>query len=104
MFDTSLCPKWNKCSAPACPLDPDWSKRALLNDDPVCYYMTEAVKKDAEAVFQRAGKGELFAVVSASIPLMSARWSRVRRALERSKTKGSRMATELPTKGDSNGG
>ena len=100
----SLCPKWGKCSAPACPLDSDWYKRALLNDDPVCYYMTEAVKPNAKAIFQRAGKEELYAAVSPFIALMSARWARVRRALERSRTKGSRMATEVPQKGGKNGG
>lgn len=100
----SLCPKWGKCSAPACPLDADWHKRALLNDDPVCYYMTEAVKPRAKELFQVAGKEELYVKVSALVPLMSARWARIRRALERSRTKGSRMATELPQKGHGNGG
>lgn len=92
----SACPKWHKCNAPLCPLDPDVLKRVMLNDEPVCYYLTEAVKVDAEAIFRGRGREELFAVVSTLIQPMSFRWGRIRRHLERAKTRGSRMATICP--------
>ena len=61
----SACPKWERCNAPLCPLDPDLFKRMMRNDEPVCYYLTEAVKPDAEAIFMGRGRTELFEVVSA---------------------------------------
>lgn len=98
-----LCPKWDKCNAPLCPLDPDLFKRVMRNDEPVCYYLTEAVKADAEAVFRRRGRGELFEVISKLIPAMSSRWGRIRHALERAKTSGSRMARLAPWEVDRGG-
>jgi len=91
-----LCPRWERCSVPLCPLDPDVFKRPMRDDEPVCYYLTEAVKIDAEAIFRRRGRAELFTAVSKLIPSLSARWGRIRRALERARTKGSRMATVAP--------
>lgn len=91
-----LCPKWERCSVPLCPLDPDVFKRSMRDDEPVCYYLSEAVKNEAEAIFRRRGRAELFAEVSRLIPAMSARWGRVRRKLEGARTSGSRMATVAP--------
>jgi len=94
----AMCPKWIKCSAPICPLDHDWGKRALLNDDPLCFYMTESVKDGARARFEMAGLGQLFELVSAAFPPMSARWARIRRQLEAAKLTGSRMDRTFPSK------
>jgi hypothetical protein len=91
-----LCPKWENCSAPICPLDPDVLKRVMINDDPVCFYLSEAVKPAAEAVFKRRGREELFVVVSKHVQPLSARWGRIRHALERAKTSGSRLARLAP--------
>lgn len=93
---STLCPRWNRCSTPLCPLDPDVFKRAALNDEPVCYYLTEAVKSDAEAIFRRRGRSELYELISKLIQPMSARWGRIRRHLERAKSNGSRMARLAP--------
>ena len=30
------CPKYPKCSAPLCPLDPDMDKRFYIEGDPIC--------------------------------------------------------------------
>lgn len=90
------CPKYDKCSSPICPLDRDWRKRVMLEEDSVCFYLSEAVKDEAEAVFDRRGLGEIFRVVSDCIRPMSERWSRVRRALERAKLSGSRLARKAP--------
>ena len=92
----SACPKWERCNAPLCPLDPGVFTRMMLNDEPVCFYLTEAVKVDAEAIFRGRGREELFAVVSTLIQPMSSRRGRIRLALERAKSTGSRMATIAP--------
>lgn len=91
-MNINTCPKWEKCNAPICPIDPDLSQRAMLSEDGVCFYMTEAVKNDAEAIFGRRGLGELFELISTLTPFMSDRWGRIRRKLEGAKTTGSRMA------------
>jgi hypothetical protein len=96
MITFDRCPKWDKCNAPLCPLDVALFKRVMRDDEPVCFYLSEAVKHDAEAVFRQRGREELFGLVSKLIPAMSTRWSRIRLALERAKTTGSRMATVAP--------
>ena len=40
----SHCPKFKKCSAPICPVDPDWHTRVHLKSERVCFYLREAVK------------------------------------------------------------
>ena len=99
MFDSiarNMCPKWEKCNAPICPLDPEWEKRSMLGEDPTCFYLSESVKPNAEAVFQERGLGELFKVITESAPAIISLWSRIRHNLERAKTTGSRMTKEPP--------
>jgi hypothetical protein len=38
------CPKFDSCSAPICPFDPERDKRTYLKGEPVCMYMLEYVK------------------------------------------------------------
>ena len=33
------CPRFDKCNAPICPLDPDVLDRAHVKGDPVCHYL-----------------------------------------------------------------
>ena len=93
---TTICPKYNKCNAPLCPLDPDMFKRTMLRGEAVCYYLTEAVKPDAEAIFRERGRIELFELVSKFIQPMSECWGRIHRHLERARKSGSRMARLAP--------
>lgn len=46
------CPKFLRCSAPLCPLDPDWRKRRHVKGDHVCRWLTEWVKDGAWARLQ----------------------------------------------------
>jgi hypothetical protein len=95
-FTPKDCPKFDKCNAPLCPLDQDLYKRVMQGDEAVCFYLTEAVKVDAEAVFRSRGREELFKVMSESIQPMSMRWARIRLSLDRSRKTGSRMARIAP--------
>ena len=97
------CSKWDTCSIPICPLDKDWQKRSFQNHEPVCFYLIEAVKDGAEGRFRMAGKGEMYAVVSEVLEPISLRWTRIKNALERAKTTGSRMATPSPNTKKMNG-
>ena len=92
------CPKYERCSSPICPLDPDWRRRNMLNDESVCFYLSESVKNGARNVFEGAGLGELYEVVVLASPFISATYPRIYRALERAKQTGSRMARRFPLK------
>jgi len=45
MYD---CPKYEKCEAPICPLDADWRERTHLQEDRICFFLSESVKEGAE--------------------------------------------------------
>lgn len=53
MLDMSLCPKFHHCDAPLCPLDPDWKKRKMLQDENLCHYLCEASKDGAVERFNK---------------------------------------------------
>jgi len=63
----------------------------MKSEDPVCFYLSEAVKDGSEARFEGAGLGEIFRRVIAVIPELVMSSGRVRRALERAQGSGSRM-------------
>ena len=54
------CPKFESCSAPICPLDPDWRKRRHLKVERVCFYLCEAQKGGSEARFRGKGLEKLY--------------------------------------------
>jgi hypothetical protein len=91
------CPRWDKCSAPICPLDRLWNRRAMQNADPVCFFLTEAAKPGAEALFVGRGWGHLYERMVALGPVLSARWGRIGRALQRAPLSGSRLARLPPS-------
>lgn len=86
------CSRYQYCSANLCPLDADWRLRVVYSNEPVCYYLMEASKNGAEARFEMSGEGEMYARVAEVREDMKNTHSRVRCALERAKTTGSRMA------------
>ena len=90
------CPHWERCSAPVCPLDPDWGNRRVLNDDPTCYYLLESVKANAEARFKRLGWDKFYQMMVSTAPALSSRWGRIKRRLEDARKSGSRMGTIPP--------
>lgn len=47
----SICPKHDRCSAPLCPVDPEMHRRIHCHGEPVCRYLSEAVKDGAAARF-----------------------------------------------------
>jgi len=57
------CPKFNKCSAPVCPLYTSINKQEHLENERTCYYLLEAQKMGSEANFDQSGLGELYGVM-----------------------------------------
>ena len=86
------CGRFDKCSAPICPLDDRWQHRKHLNGDRVCLYLTEAVKPAAEALFTTCGLSNLYKLISATLPQIAASFSPIRYALEKAAKTGSKMA------------
>ena len=43
-MDMELCPKYDRCSAPICPLDPHWRESTYLEGERVCLYLRELAK------------------------------------------------------------
>jgi hypothetical protein len=90
------CPKWAACSAAVCPIEPDWHKHRMLDDEATCYYSSESVKDGAQARFKAAGLGELHAALAVVLPQVMERWPRIRRTIERAAFSGSRMDRQPP--------
>jgi hypothetical protein len=85
------CPKWEKCFAPICPLDPDWQIRSHQNGDRTCFWLTESVKKNAHANFESAAKSEILSQIQTLTPAIVARWYSIRRGLEKASGTGSKL-------------
>lgn len=90
------CPRWLKCSAPVCPLEYNSNECKTLSNEPVCFYMLEAVKEGAETRFKGAGLAHIYARVIETLPELVATSGRLRRLLERSRKSGSRMDRRPP--------
>jgi hypothetical protein len=89
------CDRFQNCSANICPLDPEWFKRKHLNGDRVCFYLIEAQKTNAKAIFDTCGRGYVFEAMQRVTPNIIERYSIIKRALEQSKKTGSRMARKI---------
>lgn len=48
------CPRYAKCSASICPLDPDWEARFHLPGERVCRWLTELAKPGGEGRIRAA--------------------------------------------------
>ena len=46
MTDQTACPRFHRCSATKCPLDPGIRQRVHLPGDPVCHYLLDAMKPE----------------------------------------------------------
>ena len=85
------CPKFSRCSAPICPLDGEWDRRKMLDDEPVCFYLLEHAKECSKARFEERGLRELYELIDRVLPEQSSKWGRIARTYERARTSGSRL-------------
>ena len=86
------CPKFHHCSAPLCPLDPDWNKRKMLQDDNLCHYLCEASKDDA---IQRYRNRYDESILMQAFGL-SAEMRRYSKALDRGLDRASKAPSVIP--------
>ena len=71
----------------------------MQSEDPVCFYLSEAVKDGAEARFEGAGLGEIFCRLMRVLPEVVLSSGRIARTLERARANGSRMDRRVPERG-----
>lgn len=85
------CPKFEGCSAPICPIDPDMEKRTHLEGEKVCFYLTEYSKPTARPILRAGLTEELFEAIEEGYPKVITLSGPVRRQLERSSTNPPRV-------------
>ncbi len=85
------CPRYNVCSVPICPLDPDWEVRTHVAGEPVCIWLTEAQKPNAEANFEKAETADLLPWCRQLAEPISKRFGPIRRVIQNAATSGSRL-------------
>jgi hypothetical protein len=44
------CPRWDSCSAPICPLEPDWRKHEMRLNEKLCHHLREYAKHPTRAI------------------------------------------------------
>ena len=89
------CPKFEKCSAPICPLDQNWQRASHLQHERVCFYLCESQKRGSEALFGSRGLGEVYQLIVEATPEISLRWASIQRTLIRASKTGSRMNRKM---------
>ena len=85
------CPRFDRCIAPICPLDPNWSRSTHLQGEHVCMYLLEAVKTGGEARVRSVLPTQVAEQVPRSTPGIRGAYVHIRRALERASASGSRL-------------
>jgi len=97
------CPKFDKCSAPICPLYELVNKQEHFENERVCYYLIEVQKIKSEANFDQSGLGELHEVMVRATREVFAQPEKnkyLQKALLKASKNSSRMARgmQLPRK------
>ena len=87
------CPKFHHCSAPLCPLDPDWNKRKMLQGDNLCHYLCEASKDGAMERFKRRYDKPVFMQAFG----LSEEMRKYSQALDRGLERASNTPSVIPT-------
>ena len=85
------CPKFLKCSANICPIDPHWSCRAHIQGEQVCFYLRECVKVGGEARLRAYIPEEMLNQVVYLLPEIKSRYADLSARLERAKISGSKI-------------
>lgn len=92
------CPKFKKCTAPICPLDPDWHKRQHISGDRVCFYLLESQKPSAKPIFEVRSLGNLYEAMVRHAPAIAGTYSTIKTALDKAEATSSRMTRNVGAK------
>ena len=80
------CPKYNHCDAPLCPLDPEWKRRKMIQDENLCHYLCEASKHGAKARFAGRHDEDIFLIALGLSEEMKKYSKALNRGLERAES------------------
>lgn len=89
----SLCPKFESCCAPICPMDADWRKRSHRKGERVCLYLREASKNGGTLENHGYLPKVMRELITKVYPEIVSRHGAVRLALERAARQGSKVQT-----------
>jgi hypothetical protein len=78
------CPRFDSCSAPVCPADPNWNQRSYRKGEAVCFYMRLHAKDALKAAERGAIPDDLRDRVIKVYPKIANRYGPLKRRLERS--------------------
>jgi hypothetical protein len=84
------CPRYVRCNAPLCPLDPDRELRSYSDGEPICGLALEAVKPGALLRLGHSVQAEVLAEVSRYLPDLIDRTSYTRWAFKRASSSAAR--------------
>lgn len=87
----NACPKFDSCSAPICPLDPEWQRARHLPGERVCLWLRELVKEGGGARVAHASSGEVAARVAEVLPSIVASNSDIRSKLRDAALTGTKL-------------
>jgi hypothetical protein len=90
----SECPRYLTCSAPVCPLDPIWKRRKHLPGERVCIWLSELAKPGGPQILEQELAADAAQDITQRAPLISVKFSLIRRALERAARSGSRVEAD----------
>lgn len=88
---SSLCPRYERCSAPICPLDQLWEQRTHIKGESVCGLLLELAKEGGEANLRGSLPEQAADRMVGSAPALLARWAPLRRAFERASKQLSKL-------------
>ena len=86
------CPKFIKCSAPICPLDPNWRARTHLRGEPVCFYLREYSKVGPRLKFEGGLTEQTHITLVRAYLGITAAFYDIKKQLKRSAKTGSRLS------------
>lgn len=87
------CPRFERCGATICPLDPNWRLRHHQRGDRVCAFLREQAKPGGEAVFEGSLPRYIAQAIAEAAPGIYARWDTLKSAVDRAGTTGSKIAS-----------
>lgn len=84
------CPRFDRCNAPICPLDPNWQQARHVDGEPICRWMLELAKEGGEAEISRALVDEVADLVRDAFPRIVSATPAIARRIERASLSPSR--------------
>ena len=83
VIEMAQCPRFNRCSAPICPIDEDWRDRGHRKGEPVCAYLRRYAKDPLWGQKQGSVPTEVWSRVVEVYPQVIERYTPIKKVLER---------------------